>query len=150
MIDNIFSFNPVFAFPDPQEAPDPFSTGATPKRKTGRQTGTGSADISSPHPTARRAIPISGFRQVSLLSAIFATGREPLFRDGQTSEPLESILKRAGRPVVVFPECTTSNGRGLLRFASVFKNMRVPVKGRNVFIMCVRYCHWVSICSPVL
>jgi len=133
-----FRFNPIFVVPVPKSyVPSP--SDSTPKRRTGRQTGTGSADIASTNQALRRTIPISGFCQVSLLSAISATGRVPPFRDGQPSESLESILKRADRPVVVFPECTTSNGRGLLRFASVFGNMRVPVNGRSVFVMCVRF-----------
>jgi hypothetical protein len=41
---------------------------------------------------------------------------------------------------VVFPECTTSNGRGLLRFADAFKGLTsdIPVRGWNVWVMCVR------------
>jgi hypothetical protein len=51
---------------------------------------------------------------------------------------LEEIRQAADRPIVVFPECTTSNGRGMLRFADVFKDYSVPVKRFKVFIMCVR------------
>lgn len=53
---------------------------------------------------------------------------------------MDQVRKRACGPVVVFPECTTSNGRGLLRFADVFKHERnIPVKGYKVFLMCIRY-----------
>ncbi|KAG8924093.1 hypothetical protein FRC00_005498 [Tulasnella sp. 408] len=52
---------------------------------------------------------------------------------------LEQIRAKADRPVVVFPECTTSNGRAVLRFADVFSNIPVPVKAFPVFVMCVRY-----------
>lgn len=41
--------------------------------------------------------------------------------------------------MVVFPECTTSNGRGLLRFAELFRDVSVPLTKFKVFIMCVRY-----------
>src|ERR1700726_1881764 len=82
-----FSFNPIFAVPVP-ESYVPSSNDLTPKRKTGRQTGTGSANVASPNQALRRTIPISGFCQVSLLSAISATGRVPPFRDGQPSESL--------------------------------------------------------------
>ncbi|KAF8351547.1 hypothetical protein F5887DRAFT_1069244 [Amanita rubescens] len=44
----------------------------------------------------------------------------------------------ANRPIVVLPECTTSNGRGLLRFSPVFRR-NIPVKEYQVFVMCVRY-----------
>lgn len=50
---------------------------------------------------------------------------------------LEDIRSRSARPVVVFPECTTSNGRGLLRFAEVFRQT-IPVKGYQVFIISIR------------
>jgi hypothetical protein len=60
----------------------------------------------------------------------------PYFGDESGTRSLHEIRKSAGRPVVVFPECTTSNGRGLLRFANVFDE--VPIKGYKVFIMCVR------------
>jgi hypothetical protein len=53
---------------------------------------------------------------------------------------LEEMRRKADRPVVVFPECTTSNGRGLLRFAEVFDPATpIPIKQYNVFIMCARY-----------
>lgn len=65
------------------------------------------------------------------------TGHVPLFLAERTTSSLKDIIKRANRPVVVLPECTTSNGRGLLRFSSVFQQ-RIPVKEYQVFVMCVR------------
>ncbi|KAJ7638723.1 hypothetical protein FB45DRAFT_1133029 [Roridomyces roridus] len=103
----------------------------------GRRTGTGSANVTAT--TARVAttrVPIVGFRQVSLLSAICSVGTTPDASGRWQS--LEEIRSNARRPVVVFPECTTSNGRALLHFANVFKQ-KVPVRGYNVFVMCVRY-----------
>lgn len=72
------------------------------------------------------------------------TGRAPLDASSGNYSSLENIRNSANRPVVVFPECTTSNGRGLLRFAELFKDYQVPVKGFKVFVMCVR-C--VSMCN---
>ncbi|KAJ3537242.1 hypothetical protein NMY22_g5679 [Coprinellus aureogranulatus] len=69
---------------------------------------------------------------------ITSTGHVPTASGAAPSSSIEEIRKAATRPIVVFPECTTSNGRGLLRFAKVFQ-MSVPVKGFNVFVMCVRY-----------
>lgn len=60
-----------------------------------------------------------------------------LTNSGSTKSTLEEIRRTASRPIVVFPECTTSNGRGLLRFADVF-HQNVPVKKFQVFILCVR------------
>lgn len=69
------------------------------------------------------------------------TGRIPLqtSNDKEKYVSLEEVRKRTPGPVVVFPECTTSNGRGLLRFANVFKHERdIPVRGYNIFLMCIR------------
>lgn len=133
-------FNPIFVLPV-SDVPSIFETRAptTPASTPGRRTGTGSAAISSPAPRqSRPRVPILGFRKVSLLQMISATGYPP---DSQASaySSIEEIRKGADRPVVVFPECTTSNGRGMLRFADVFgEKSKVPVRGYNVFLMCVR------------
>jgi 1-acyl-sn-glycerol-3-phosphate acyltransferase len=71
---------------------------------------------------------------------VASTGRVPPFGyDASPLASLEEIRKRSNRPVVVFPECTTSNGRALLKFANVFDDIKkVPVKAFGVFVMCVR------------
>lgn len=107
-------------------------------RVTGRKTGTGSAAISSPARRVSRRVDIVGFRETSLLRMITSTGNTPLDASGGNYSSLEEIRRKASRPLVVFPECTTSNGRGLLRFAEVFKDRTVPVKGYKVFVLCVR------------
>jgi len=112
---------------------------------TGRKTGTGSAAISHTTKPLAQRVNIAGFRKASLLQTITCTGRAPLdaSRGGNYSS-LEEIRSSANGPVVVFPECTTSNGRGLLRFAELFKGCPVPVKGFKVFVMCIRY---VNMCN---
>jgi hypothetical protein len=67
-----------------------------------------------------------------------ATGHAPPYISSAPICSLEEIRRDADSPVVVFPECTTSNGRGMLRFADVFNGVSVPVKGFKVFVMCVR------------
>ncbi|KAG5637843.1 hypothetical protein H0H81_003048 [Sphagnurus paluster] len=107
----------------------------------GRRTGTGSANVQSPRKTTTLPGTILGFRRVSLLSMITFTGQVPPFGHSASTasySSLEDLRKAAERPIVVFPECTTSNGRGLLRFAKVFQT-EVPVKKYQVFVMCVRY-----------
>lgn len=119
----------------------PTQTSSPISRTPGRRTGTGSAAISSPSTRAPATrIPIVGFRRVSLLSMLAATGRLPVAESAATqdADTLEGIRSRADRPVVVFPECTTSNGRALLRFAEVFGDVRLPVMRYKVFVMCVR------------
>ncbi|KAF8489121.1 hypothetical protein JB92DRAFT_2820141 [Gautieria morchelliformis] len=136
-----FRFNPIFVLPSPVPV-DQYSARANISQSnvTGRRTGTGSAAISSSvsRPPAVR-VPIQGFHTVSLLKMICSTGLVPPFKGlVGDARPLKSIRKDATRPVVVFPECTTSNGRALLRFAQVFDES-VPVKAFKVFVMCVRY-----------
>ncbi|KAI9000919.1 hypothetical protein BD414DRAFT_473089 [Trametes punicea] len=140
-----FRFNPIFVLPVCETLAIPLpEKGASSliSRTPGRRTGTGSAAISSPStraPTSR--VPIIGFRRVSLLSLIALTGRPPVPEDSLTTKPetLEAIRSKADRPVVVFPECTTSNARALLRFAEVFGDIKLPVSKFKVFLMCVRY-----------
>lgn len=134
-------FNPVFVFPVADEAKP--SIASPPNRETisykpGRKTGTGSAAISALTRPISPRLPIRGFRRMSLLSMVRATGETPQSPSSGSLASLEDIRKSAKRPVVVFPECTTSNGRGLLRFARVFEGYNVPVKDCNVFIMCIR------------
>jgi hypothetical protein len=82
---------------------------------------------------------VLGFREVSLLSIISATGLIPTSPAEQLAHvPLEEIRSKADRPVVVFPECTTSNGRGILRFADIFPGVQVPVQNFRILVMCVR------------
>lgn len=72
------------------------------------------------------------------MSMLRATGHVPPYASSAPITDLEEIRRGADSPVVVFPECTTSNGRGMLRFADVFKGVKVPVNGFKVFVMCVR------------
>ncbi|KAI9512164.1 hypothetical protein F5148DRAFT_974063 [Russula earlei] len=133
-----FRFDPIFVLPV-SDVPVPQQDRLAETRATGRRTGTGSAAISLPAKPAVRRANIVGFRKVSLLNIILHTGNTPLDASGGNFVSLEEIRSSANRPVVVFPECTTSNGRGLLQFAELFKDFPVPVKGYKVFIMCVRY-----------
>ncbi|KAI0638280.1 hypothetical protein C8Q77DRAFT_1242705 [Trametes polyzona] len=138
-----FRFNPIFVLPvcETLELPAALPPTSSPISRTpGRRTGTGSAAISSPSTRAPiPRIPVLGFRRVSLLSIIASTGRLPLTAADAKPENLEAIRSKADRPVVVFPECTTSNGRALLRFGEVFGQVKLPVTRYKVFVMCVRY-----------
>ena len=137
------SFNPTFILSvvDTLDIPSPAEKSGPLSRTPGRRTGTGSAAISSPASrTPTQRIPIQGFRRVGLLRMLVSTAHLPLVAGSTSAKPetLEEIRSRSDRPVVVFPECTTSNGRALLRFADVFGNVRLPVMQYKVFVMCVR------------
>jgi hypothetical protein len=137
------SFDPIFVLPITESLPTISITpqSSIPVTHTpGRRTGTGSANVQSPRRATTPRVYIIGYREVSLLSIIRSTGQVPPFGPARDypARTLEDIRKQADRPVVVFPECTTSNGRGLLRFADAFGE-KVPVKNYQVFVMCVRY-----------
>ncbi|KAF9534819.1 hypothetical protein CPB83DRAFT_842996 [Crepidotus variabilis] len=133
-------YNPVFVLPVPvshSESPVP-GTASTPiTHKPGRRTDTGSANVQLPSRASLSRVQFRGFQKVSLLKLISLTGHAPPFDVSGSCMSLEEIQQNAGGPIVVFPECTTSNGRGLLRFASVFRK-NVPVKKYQVFIMNIR------------
>lgn len=135
-----FRFDPIFLIPVASNIT--VTPAAQAANSPGRGTGTGSAAISSPianrHPT--RAGKIMGFQRASLWQIIRHTGQPPVVDPNEKGLlSIEQIRSTASRPVVVFPECTTSNGRGLLRFADVFGKTTLPVQGYRVFVMAVRY-----------
>jgi len=130
------SFNPIFILSISEAIPE--HSHSSTKQSPGRRTGTGSANIRSSAIATVPRIPILGFQVVSLFKMITLAGHVPPFDLGSRKVTLEEIRRTASRPIVVFPECTTSNGRGLLRFADVF-HQNVPVKKYQVFILCVRY-----------
>ncbi|KAF8741142.1 hypothetical protein AX14_005738 [Amanita brunnescens Koide BX004] len=128
-------YNPIFVLPVLDKEEGTSDASDTKQASTGRRRPvTQHATPNGP----RSRIPITKFQELSLLSIISMTGHVPLFLAERTTSSLKDIIKRANRPVVVLPECTTSNGRGLLRFSSVFQQ-RIPVKEYQVFVMCVRY-----------
>ncbi|KAK7470753.1 hypothetical protein VKT23_002172 [Stygiomarasmius scandens] len=139
-----FRFNPIFVLPiedtRPVRSDSSAQSSSTTTQTPGRRTGTGSANIASPAKTPSSRVPIIGYQPVSLLSMIRQSGNTPPYFSVSGARPclLEDIKKKADRPIVLFPECTTSNGRGLMRFANVF-NQSTPVQDWNIYIMCTRY-----------
>ncbi|KAJ3776589.1 hypothetical protein FB446DRAFT_817321 [Lentinula raphanica] len=139
-----YRFDPLFLLPIPesdvQEAPSVTSSpiSSTPGRRSARSS---MPEVTSTSRKPSSQVEIIGFSPVSLFTMLRETGSAPPYASAtkHTPQSLEEIRKTSNRPIVVFPECTTSNGRGLLRFASLFKQHSLPVKGWNVFIMCVRY-----------
>lgn len=131
------SFDPIFVLPVSNDSVQPHDPSSE-TRTTGRKTGTGSAAISLPNRPIAQRVNIIGFRKASLLRMVMSTGNTPLGASSGNYSSLEEIRRTANRPLVVLPECTTSNGRGLLKFAELFKDRAVPVRGCKVFVMCVR------------
>lgn len=129
-------FNPIFVRPIPNNPEFPATGDAsdTNQAPSGRRRPVVQHTAAN---TPRSRIPITGFQELSLLSVISMTGHVPRSNGGRTISSLNDIRKRANRPIVVLPECTTSNGRGLLRFSPVFRR-NIPVKEYQVFVMCVR------------
>jgi len=78
-------------------------------------------------------------QQTSLLGAIFAAFSSPSKQppQGAQLQSIGEILERYPvRPIVVFPECTTTNGRGILRLAPSL--LSVPA-GTKVFPVSLKY-----------
>lgn len=112
-------YNPVFLLPVFSSLPSlpdtPSSLPSTPK--PGRATGTGSANLSSlqtlPQP------PLLGYVKVPFWQMIRRTGRLPPTADVPPLgmyKTLREARRKEKRPVVLFPEGTTGNGRAVLRF----------------------------------
>lgn len=134
-------FDPIFVLPvtDNVEPPHIISAPAPVTHTPGRRTGTGSANVSTPTRAPSKRIPIHSFRRVSMMTLLATVGHVPPYSQHEgVPESLENIRKDASRPLVVFPECTTSNGRALLRFTDVFKGVKIPVMAYQIFVMCVR------------
>jgi len=133
-----FRFDPIFVLP---VAPTPHPIQSDESSVPGRRTGTGSAAIAINKAGAMQREGITGFHTVTLWKLLSSLGQTPSTNGLPLAgaKPLESIRQAANRPIVVFPECTTSNGRGLLRFAEVFDpSITIPIKTFKLFVMCVR------------
>ena len=82
----------------------------------------------------------AGYTTVSFINMIRATGYTPpyygLSNSSSSAKDIPSLCRRSKRPLVLFPEFTTSNGRGLLHFSDL-ENIKGP-HGFNIFIMGVR------------
>ncbi|KIR59370.1 hypothetical protein I314_04892 [Cryptococcus bacillisporus CA1873] len=85
--------------------------------KTGRHTGTGSAAINTP--TAAVQPPLLGYLPYTLTSLLARTGLPPAQYDVPPKgmyKTLREARRKEKRPVVLFPEGTTGNGRAILKF----------------------------------
>ncbi|WRT66698.1 uncharacterized protein IL334_003659 [Kwoniella shivajii] len=105
-----FRHNPTFLLPI--FSPD-ISTSTA---KTGRHTGTGSASINS----TLSQPPLLGYQPISIISLLAKTGSLPDTFDVPPKgmyKTLREARRKEGRPIALFPEGTTGNGRALLRFA---------------------------------
>ncbi|KAG0664791.1 hypothetical protein C6P46_000928 [Rhodotorula mucilaginosa] len=80
---------------------------------------------------------IVGWRRVSLLRALFASGTLP--QQATTSETLTELVANADGPVVIFPECTTSNNRAVLKFGDFAPTAAGEVKSARIFMLAFRY-----------
>ncbi|RGB31246.1 hypothetical protein C1646_671054 [Rhizophagus diaphanus] len=84
-------------------------------------------------------------RPISLWKAIWTTGSYPNLDPpiGIETFTLQELVNYAktnqSKPIVIFPEGTTSNGRALLKFNPIFKDISIPVKNFKIHIFTVRY-----------
>ena len=111
---------------------------------TGRHTGTGSANIDLPSVSAVPQSPLLGYMPVGLATMVRSTGQTPAttydtWRSGKDTKlySLNELCDQAPGPVVLFPEGTTTNGRGLLRLSKGLfgpDGWQVPVRQRSVWV----------------
>lgn len=140
----VHSYNPTFLLPihaPPALSPSDLGTAGT---ATGRQTGTGSAQITLPSISNVAQTPLLGFKPMRLYQIIGLTGQTPLdffdayHQGGEGAGKLYSLREAREKiygPLVVFPEGTTSNGRALLRFGKdVLADVDVPVRRGSVWV----------------
>lgn len=154
----IAKFNPIFVLPVMDEFEKQVSTDSPSRSASGRRTGTGTAAVSSSIPRLQvKRAEVLGFVEVSLLRMITICGLVPPFNGVAdpklpkfSFEEVRIRARQTGRPVMLFPECTTSNGRGLLRFADVLEGFQLPVREFNIFLMCTRYEICISCAMPRL
>lgn len=113
----LYRFNPTYLLPMHEALPPASGTG-TPRAQ------------------------FKGYVPVNLTTILSLTGHTPsLFRTRLSNHAVYPTLTEAriachGRPLVVFPEATTSNARGLLRFSQgCLADVEVPVRGFNVWVM---------------
>ncbi|RIA84836.1 hypothetical protein C1645_742030 [Glomus cerebriforme] len=84
-------------------------------------------------------------RPISLWRAIWTTGSYPNLDSpvGIETFTLKELVNYAktnqSKPIVIFPEGTTSNGRALLRFNPIFKDILIPINDFKIHIFTVRY-----------
>ncbi|CAG8457179.1 1029_t:CDS:10 [Ambispora leptoticha] len=84
-------------------------------------------------------------RPISLWTAIKITGQYPELNppSGVKTYSITELSKLAKSndmgPIVVFPEATTSNGRALLKFNPVFRDLSLPVEDFQILILNVKY-----------
>jgi hypothetical protein len=135
-------FNPMFIIPIPEHDAPPMAPRSPAVIDSGRHVRAATRHM--PQSSQQNGTSIIGFRESPLLSLITLTGHIP--SHGKTHASLEELRKKVDRPIIVFPECTTSNGRSLLRFANLF-HQNTPVRDYRVFLICARSilfhtCHW--------
>ena len=134
-------FNPTFALPiHAPPAVDPSRSASV----TGRQTGTGSSNIDLPSISSVPSSPLLGYLPVGLITMLNMTGHTPAHFHSSQYEgkdvklyALEELCDRAPGAVVLFPEGTTTNGRGLLRSSEGLfgtQGWEVPVRKRAVWV----------------
>jgi len=90
-------------------------------------------------PILRSDSTIAGFVSASWISMICSTGYPPKpSRVTQECFSLPELARNSRRPLVIFPELTTSNGRALLKFAPVFGKRTIPATECRIFLMSIR------------
>jgi len=94
------------------------------------------------NPTFVKIFESGKIKPISFLNAIKFTGSYPELKEEENAVSLKDIIKESKEkkigPIVIFPEGTTTNGRGLLKFLPVFKDF-TPKDDINVHVYSIKY-----------
>ncbi|GAA5831254.1 hypothetical protein JCM3766R1_002985 [Sporobolomyces carnicolor] len=82
---------------------------------------------------------VSGWTRASLVRAIWDNATVPS-NSATKGETLEEAIKNARGPAVVFPECTTSNNRALLKFPALVSASLARISpSTKIFVLTFKY-----------
>ncbi|GAA6007199.1 hypothetical protein JCM11491_003041 [Sporobolomyces phaffii] len=83
---------------------------------------------------------VTGWKRASLVRAVWENGRIPGRTTGDKGETLEGALKNSHGPAVLFPECTTSNNRAVLKFPSLSNQALAKLSSATkIFVLAFKY-----------
>ncbi|KAJ8323753.1 hypothetical protein BDV3_001777 [Batrachochytrium dendrobatidis] len=85
-------------------------------------------------------------RQISFWEALMEAGNYPDLDDEPDKVTFVDFIKKYNKsscvaPIVIFPEGTTSNGRGLLKFMNVFKDMNPDELDIQIHVTGIKYVY---------
>ncbi|KAK4058185.1 hypothetical protein OIO90_000924 [Microbotryomycetes sp. JL221] len=92
-----------------------------------------------PTTSANSPAKVTGWKSAGLLRALLSSGKLP--SSASAGENLGDAVHNAPGPVVIFPECTTSNNRALLKLANLSAAGATKPKPVRTFLLAFKRLH---------